>query len=234
MLPGVQIYLDTNHNGVFDSGERPIAGVIVSVVGCSTTQKVVTDAYGLYTFDNLPAGTYTITWWNSSTGQALVKAMNGGQSARNLGNWLARNFTNLFGDNAGTANNLTGKTNAQVAACYQRLYASASRKLETEALAMALSVYVTNSNLAGTVGRSYGFAVSAIGSGAATVNVGASGAAFGIKNNALITITELLSRTNSRARKGVVWDFNGDGSLNAAETVLRNQALSLLHAINST
>src|SRR5262249_26904367 len=147
------------------------------------TQTVVTDTYGYYTFDNLPAGTYTVTetqpsdfadgketpgnkggtvgadkftgvslaagasgsgynfgeqqtvgssftgnqtqsiaWWNGTTGQALIKALNGGQSAKNLGNWLATNFNNLYGADAGTANNLSGKTNAQVASYYQSLY----------------------------------------------------------------------------------------------------------------
>ena len=55
------VYLDSNNNGAIDFGERPIAGVNVTVTGGSTTQTVVTDPYGFYTFDNLPAGTYTIT-----------------------------------------------------------------------------------------------------------------------------------------------------------------------------
>ena len=66
------------------------------------------------------------------------------------------------------------------------------------------------------------------------MNVGASGAAFGISNHAVITIGELLSRTNARARKGTVWDVNGDSSLSGAESVLRNQAYSLFGAINNT
>ena len=55
------VYRDANNNGVINSGEQPIAGVKVTVTGGSTTQSVVTDMYGVYTFDNLPAGTYTIT-----------------------------------------------------------------------------------------------------------------------------------------------------------------------------
>ena len=176
----------------------------------------------------------SIAWWNGSTGQALIKALNGGQTAKNLGNWLAANYNNLFGANAGSANNLAGKTNAQVAAYYQSLYANAARKPEAETLALALSVYVTNSGLAGTTATSYGFAVSAAGLGAATVNVGANGAAFGVNNNTVLTITELLSRANVRARKGLVWDANANGSLSTAESVLRSQISSLFVTINNT
>ncbi len=154
----------------------------------STTQSVVSDAYGVYTFDNLPAGTYTITetppagyadgkdtlgnkggtagndkfsgivltagasgtgynfgeqqavgspftgsqtqpiaWWNGSSGQALIKALNGGQTATNLGNWLAATFNNLYGADSGSANDLAGKTNAQVAAYYQALFANTAQ-----------------------------------------------------------------------------------------------------------
>ncbi len=174
----------------------------------------------------MPGGT-------AANGQALIKALNGGQTAKNLGNWLATNFNNLFGADAGTANNLAGKTNAQVAAYYQTLYSNAARKPEAEALALALSVYVTNSTLAGTTGTSYGFAVSATGLAAATVSVGVNGAAFGLNNNTVVTIAELLSRTNARARKGTLWDSNGDGVLNPAETIFRNQVYSLFDTVNN-
>jgi hypothetical protein len=177
--------------------------------------------------------TQSPAWWNGSTGQALIKALNGSQSAKNFGNWLAANFSNLYGANAGTANNLQGKTNAQVATYYQALYANTKKKLETETLALAMSVYVTNSSLAGTVGTSYGFAVSSTGLGATTVDVGADGAAFGVSNGTVMTVRELLSRTNARARKGTLWDVNGDGTLSGPETALRNQGLSLFDAINN-
>lgn len=287
-------YLDANNNGVFDTNERPIAGVTVSLTG-STTQTVVTDSYGAYTFDNLPAGTFTITetqpgdyadgsdalgnkggtksndkfslitlaagakgigynfgelqsvgpafsgnqtqstaWWNGSNGQALIKALNGGQNSKNLGNWLATNFKNLFGSDAGGSNDLTGKTNAQVATYYQSLYSSNAKKIDVGVLALALAVYVTKSNLAGNTGTSYGFAVSTDGLGSATVNVGASGAAFGMNNNTVVTIAELLSRTNARARKGLIWDTDNKGSSSAAENILRDQAGRLFNSINNT
>ncbi len=55
------VYRDTNNTGTIESGEQAIAGVKVTATAGSTTQTVVTDIYGVYTFDNLPAGTYTIT-----------------------------------------------------------------------------------------------------------------------------------------------------------------------------
>ena len=293
-LTGVA-YLDSNNNGIMDAGERPVAGVTVAITCGSTTQSVVTDMYGVYRFDNLPAGSYTIVetqpsgysngkdtvgnkggtastdkfsgivlavgaagtgynfgegqtvgsalagnqtqaaaWWNGSSGQALIKALNGGQTSKTLGNWLATNFNNLFGADAGSTNSLAGKTNAQVAAYYQSLYANAAKKPETDALALALNVYVTNSSLAGNTATSYGFAVSSIGLGASTANVGVAGAAFGINDNTVMTITELLSRANARSRKGTLWDSNGDGVLSSAESTLRNQAYILFDAINNT
>ncbi|HEV3137357.1 MAG TPA: SdrD B-like domain-containing protein, partial [Pirellulales bacterium] len=293
-------YLDTNNNGVIDSGERPVAGVTVTLTGTLTgggtiTESVVTNAYGVYTFDNLTAGTYAITettpiaytdgkdtlgnkggtvskdkfsgivlaagaqgtgynfgeqqvvgsaeshgqaatsaFWNGSSGQALIKALNGGSSATKLGNWLATNFNNEFGASAGTANNLTGKTNAQVAAYFQTLYSNSAKKLEAEDMALALSVYVTNSGLAGTTASSYGFTVSANGLGASTVNVGINGAAFGVSDNAVMTVTELLLRTNARARNGLLWNINGDGVFTAGETAMRNMGYSLITTINNT
>ncbi len=288
------VYRDTNNNGAFDAGELPISGVKVTATAGSTTQTVVTDVRGVYRFDNLPAGTYTVTetqpsnytdgkdtlgnkggttsndkfsgivlasgavatsynfgeqqtvgsafagnqtqtvaWWNGSNGQALIKALNGGQNSTNLGNWLATNFNNLIGADAGSANNLAGKTNAQVAAYYQSLYSNAAKKPEADALALALNVYVTNSTLAGTTATSYGFAVSSTGLGGSTANVGTGGAAFGINDNTVLTITELLSRANAGARKGILWDSNGDGVLNSAESILRNQVYSLFDAINN-
>ncbi|HEY1599161.1 MAG TPA: hypothetical protein VGG64_06135, partial [Pirellulales bacterium] len=178
--------------------------------------------------------TQTAAWWNASSGQALLKALNGSQNSKALGNWLATDFSNLFGASAGSTNNLSGKTNAQVATYYQSLYKNAARKPEADALALALNIYVTNSSLAGSTATSYGFAVSSTGLGSATANVGANGAAFGLSDNTVMTVAELLSRANANARKGLLWDANGDGTLNPAETIVRNQVYSLFDTINNS
>jgi hypothetical protein len=73
---GDLVFNDKNNNGKQDAGESGIAGVTVKLfdsannqVGSSTT----TDANGLYSFTNLPAGTYTVeitapATYKSSTG----------------------------------------------------------------------------------------------------------------------------------------------------------------------
>ena len=219
--------------------------------------------YGVYRFDNLPAGTYTITetqpagysdgkdtlgnkggtaandkfsginltagtaatgynfgeqqtvgsavagnqtqtaaWWNGSSGQALIKALNGSQTSKNLGNWLATDFNNLFGADAGSANNLSGKTNAQVATYYQSLYANAAKKPEADALALALNVYVTNSSLAGNTAASLRLCrVEHRPGNRRPPTSAANGAAFGINDNSVMTIAELLSRANAPLAK---------------------------------
>lgn len=79
----------------------------------------------------------------------------------------------------------------------------------------------------------YGFAVSTNGLDAATVNVG-DGAAFGVDNYDILTVLDLLTRTNARAKNGLLWDANSNGSFSTAESLLRSQALSLFSNINNT
>lgn len=54
------VYCDNNDNGVKESGEAGISGVTINLSGpVSRTTKTLSD--GSYSFDNLPAGTYTVT-----------------------------------------------------------------------------------------------------------------------------------------------------------------------------
>src|SRR5207247_2343306 len=123
--------------------------------------------------------TATIGFWQNKNGQALINALNGGSTSTQLGNWLAANFPNLYGAGAG-ANNLAGKTNAQVAAFYKTLFARTAKtaagggpaKMDAQVLATALAVYVTNQTLAGTTAAAYGFLVTENGVGTRTFNVG--------------------------------------------------------------
>jgi hypothetical protein len=176
--------------------------------------------------------TANVAFWSGTNGQNLIKALNGSSSAKNLSSWLTTNFGNMYGSTAGD-NNLVNKTNSQVASYFQSLFSSSSKKLQTQALALALNVYVTNSGLAGTTASSYGFAVSSTGLGSATASVQDNGAAFGVENGAVLTIMEILQRTNARSRDGVLWDSNDNG-LNTAENILRAQALELFTSINNT
>ncbi len=65
---GDQVWLDTNDNGVKDDGEEGIAGVTVNLMGdvdgdgtFEINVDTTTDASGLYSFDDLQAGSYKVT-----------------------------------------------------------------------------------------------------------------------------------------------------------------------------
>lgn len=177
--------------------------------------------------------TQTTAYWNGTNGQALIKALNGGSTSTSLGNTLASSLGNLFGANAGSANNLAGKTNAQVAAYYQSLYSNSAKQVEVGILALALASYVTSSTVAGSTAASYGFTVSASGLALSTANVGSAGAALGVANNSVLTIAELLLRINARSKNGTAWDSDGNG-VSAGETIVRSQGLSLITGILNT
>jgi hypothetical protein len=148
------------------------------------------------------------SFWASTRGQALIKALNGGAASTQLASWLAATLPNTFGASAG-ANNLSGQGNMRVATFFK----SAFRKdpAEAEMLATALSVYVTNATLDNTkVAATYGFTVAGDGLGTATFNVGANGAAFGLANNTTMMVIDLLRAADSQSLGGVL--YNGDAT----------------------
>ena len=163
-----------------------------------------------------------IGFWHGKNGQALINSFNGGSNATALSTWLATSFANLYGAGAGV-NNLTGETNAQVAAFYQSQFALPGSNLEAEVLATALNVYATTLSLGGTTGQAYGFTVSADGLGADSFNVGADGAAFGVANKTTLNVYELLQAVNRQSVDGVL--YNGDATL-------RKKANDLFDALN--
>ena len=57
------IYRDGNRSGALDAGEKLYEGVTVNLVGAdgNVVATTTTDANGNYSFDKLPAGTYTVT-----------------------------------------------------------------------------------------------------------------------------------------------------------------------------
>lgn len=166
--------------------------------------------------------TATIGYWHNPNGQSLINSLNGGSTAANLGNRLAEMFPRLYGAAAG-ANNLAGKTNAQVAAFYRTLFNRSGQKLDAQALAVAFAVYVTNTSLAGNVAVGYGFEVSRFGTGASTYSVGSNGAAFGVPNNTRLTVLQILQAADARAVNGVLYD---------GDTSLRNKANTVFDGIN--
>ena len=97
-------------------------------------------------------------------------------------------------------------------------------------LAVALAVYVTDSGCAGTVATSYGFKVESLGVCSTTFNIGSNGNAFGVANNSVLSIIDILSRTDAMSSGGTgatQYDiYNGN-------TVLQNMAINVYDAINN-
>jgi hypothetical protein len=190
----------------------------------NTTTATVSDTA---TVTNLGLGvkhglTGDIGFWHNSSGQALINSFNGGSTATALSSWLATAFPNLYGASAG-GNNLTGQSNAQVAAFYLSQFALPSPTVEAQVLATALNVYATTTSLGGTAGQAYGFTVTATGLGADSYNVGSDGAAFGVANKTTLNVYELLQAVNRQAVNGVL--YNGDKTL-------RSEASDLFGALN--
>jgi hypothetical protein len=137
----------------------------------------------------------------------LRRAFNGG-SGTQLADWLAATLPNMFGANAGS-DDLAGKSNADVAALFQRDFVEQGPKLGAQVLATALSVYATNATLDSTqAAATYGFTVSGAGVGTAMVNVGSNGDAFGVANNTTLTVMDLLLATDDQALNGLLYNGN--------------------------
>src|SRR5262249_15143283 len=106
-------------------------------------------------------------------------------------------------------------------------------KMDAQVLATAFAVYVTNQSLAGTTAAAYGFQVTANGVGTRTFNVGSNGAAFGVANNANVSVLDLLLAVNSRSQNGLLYDLDGDGDADdPLETSYRAMANNVFSAIN--
>jgi hypothetical protein len=172
-----------------------------------------------------PGQTAGIGFWHNNNGQALITSFNvtpSNPSPTALSCWLAATFPNLYGAGAG-ANNLAGKSNAQVAAFYLTQFDLTGPKVEAQVLAAALNVYATTASLGGSAGTAYGFTVSATGLGARSYNVGSDGAAFGAANNTTLNVYALLLAVNKKAANGVL--YNGDAAL-------RQEAADLFDALS--
>jgi hypothetical protein len=160
--------------------------------------------------------------WHNKNGQALINSFNGGPSSTALSTWLATSFGNLYGP--ASFNDLTGFTNAQVAAFYQSQFAL-SDPLEAEVLATALNIYATTLSLGGTLGRAYGFTVSADGLGAYSFNVGADGDAFGVANNTTLNVYAIMEGVNEANL------FSNSALLYFGDKTLHNEASDLFGAL---
>jgi protocatechuate 3,4-dioxygenase beta subunit len=83
---GDRVWLDSNKNGVQDSGEAGVCNVKVSLFGADGKQvgaSVLTDASGNYQFSNLKPGSYSVVFDKASLpeGMAFTSANQGGNDA---------------------------------------------------------------------------------------------------------------------------------------------------------
>jgi hypothetical protein len=156
--------------------------------------------------------TATIGFWHNKNGQGLINSLNGGPTATNLAMWLATNFPYLWGGTAPTGSNLTGKTNADVAALALTYFNVHGAKTNLQMLGAALAVYVTNSTLAGNTASGYGFNVSSNGTGMKVFNVGSNGKVIGLTNNASYSVMQLLQQANTDM-------YNGTFNANAFNSI---------------
>jgi protocatechuate 3,4-dioxygenase beta subunit len=200
---------DQGANDAVDSDADAISGSTGSYTLVSGQLQLTVDAGLRKTGEVVHHGlAATIGFWQNKNGQALLKSLNGGPTATALGNWLGTAFPNLYGASA-CANNLLGKSNSYIASFFVSKFKLTGMKLQAQVLAVAFGVYATNSTLAGgAMAAKYGFEVSTGGLGAATYNIGSSGAAFGVPNNSVLTVMEILTATNARSTAGVLYNGN--------------------------
>ncbi|MCA9215355.1 MAG: cadherin repeat domain-containing protein [Planctomycetales bacterium] len=183
--------------------------------------------------------TATIGFWQNKHGQALIK-----QGGDTLVTWLSTNFGNIFGDTFSDGSG--GDNAAEVANFYKYEFFKANlkgtSKVDAQFMATALATFFTSSNLSGgSVAASYGFNVTETGIGTNVVNVGDNGAAFGVADNANMTIMASLLATNNLTGQADadasenyshVYDANGDGVLDNNEKLMRAKAHDVYVAIN--
>jgi hypothetical protein len=143
--------------------------------------------------------TATIGFWHNQNGQASIKCLNGGPNSTLLANTLALAFPHLFGTLAVPPwPNLTGQTNAQVAADFLVLFGQSGMKWQAQVLGTALAAYVTSTTSnPGECGGAFGFNFSAGGTGTHTFTIGgADAAALGLTPGTY-TVNQLLQAADA-------------------------------------
>ncbi len=155
------------------------------------------------------------------------------------------NFGNIFGNTFFDGKG--GDNAAEVAGFYRNEFfkkkLKGTSKVDAQFMSLALATFFTSSNLSGgSVAADYGFNVTETGIGTNVVNVGSSGAAFGVADNTDMTIMAMLLATNNLTGAddddddsedySHVYDTNGDGVLDDAEKALRALANALYTSIN--
>ena len=256
LRPGTYRVIETQPAGYTDGQDTlgTVNGLLSGTAGNDVFSDIVLPKPGAdgvnYNFGERPlAGgqlgtgqTATIGFWQNKNGQDLIKSLNGGPTSTQLGTWLAATFPNMYGSTVPGAVNLAGMTNASVADLYTSLFKRNSQtspggppKLDAQVMAVALAVYVTNQNLAGTTAAAFGFKVTADGVGIAFYDVGTSRhEAFGLSatESTQMTVLDILLATDSLTTDSLLYDRNGDHAIDTVETMLRTMANDVYSAIN--
>ncbi|HVS70156.1 MAG TPA: SdrD B-like domain-containing protein [Phycisphaerae bacterium] len=176
----------------------------------------------------------TIGFWHNKNGQQVITSFNTGASSTLLGNWLATNFSNLFGaSNVYTGTSLAGLTNAQVAQVYLNLWTPSGLNKNTyvQTFAVALGLYADTTGLGGAslvsngLASQFGFVVTP--GGAGMYNIGSNGAAFGVPNNTSVSVMTILQFLNANFSPATGTFFGGDATKTAA-------ANNVVNGINTT
>jgi len=102
----------------------------------------------------------------------------------------------LYGSTS--VNNLTGKSNADVAKLFVTLFKGTSPKTDAQVMSVALASYFTDTTLGGGAGPvKFGFNQSAGGTGAKMFNVGSFGTALGLSNNTSYPILQIVQAASA-------------------------------------
>jgi hypothetical protein len=174
----------------------------------------------------------TIGFWANKNGKALL----GTYTTSDIGNWLATTYPNLFG-------NLSGATGPQVYTYFVKLKSASglTNSTMTDALAVAMSEWVTTSglgwNTSSTGPTHYGFiqGPGGVGLGSLYFNVTNNGASFGVANNTLLTVDQILAYYNSHTvRTGGSSTALPTWVVYGGNTSLLNGANVVLDGINQT
>lgn len=85
---GDYVWIDTNKNGIQDSGEQPLANISVDLLDNSGNiiDTTTTNAQGHYVFDDLDAGTYSIQFYDIPTQYLLTTQSSSGSTVSNDSN----------------------------------------------------------------------------------------------------------------------------------------------------
>ncbi len=105
LLPGQLsgfAYVDANNDGIFESNEKPLSGVTITLTGtndlnASVTETTTTGANGGYSFTNLRPGTYKIT--ETPPAGYLAGKVTPGSEGATVGSFMLSNATVVSGTN---------------------------------------------------------------------------------------------------------------------------------------